>query len=148
MLFRSRLAGNYPPGTYTMLAQLSAESGLTTPEVSSGPAASPTRFQGGGQVFGTVGGRRNVPLTITSADGHQALLLLTGPGVGMAAQTAGGTNLIITGTARSSRLRVTGIGAPFTFSAVTVASPLGSYRFNNATVSGTLTIDGKVQPVH
>ena len=142
------VAGNYPPGTYTMLAQLSAESGLTTPEVSSASAASPTRFQAANQLFGTVGGRRNVPLTIASADGHQALLLLTGPGVGMVAQTAGGTNLIITGTTRSSRLRVTGIGAPFTFGAITVAGPLGSYRFNNATVSGTLTIDGKLQPVH
>ena len=141
------VAGDYTPGTYTILAQLSPESELTSPEVSSTPAASPTRFQAAGQVFGTVGGRRNVPLTITAPDGRQALLLLTGPGVGTVTQTAGAINLTLSGTTRSSRLRVTGIGAPFTFGAVTVTGPLGSYRFKNASVSGALTIEGMLRPV-
>jgi len=139
------VAGDFTPGKYTILAQLSAESELTAGQVASAPAASATRFQAAGQVFGTVGGRRNVPLTVTSADGRHALLSLSGPGVGMVTQSASATNLTVTGTTRLSRLRVTGMGAPFTFGAVTVTGPLASYRFKNAVVSGALTIDGVVR---
>ena len=139
------VAGDYPPGKYTIVAQIVPVSGLTADQVVSTPAASAGQFLAAGHVFGTVGSRRNVPYTISDSNGQTAVLKLSGAGTGSFTQTGGVTDITVTDTRPASNLRIISHSGPFTFGTIAVSGPLESLNASQAAITDGLTIDGNVR---
>jgi len=130
------------PGRYVIAAQLVAARRFTASEITTGVATSSTAVQAAGSVFGTVGKHSHLTFTATDSSGHQAVLSISGKGMGTVTQRGGTASISVTGTTVSSVLRiVTGAGG-FTFGSVTVSGALARFDAPGAAVTGGLTING------
>jgi hypothetical protein len=129
-----------PAGTYSVLVQLTTVSGLTSDQVATTVAASPTTFQSLGYAFGTVGVHKNIKTTTSDAAGNTATLSLTGPGTGVVSTTGGQTTITVTGTTGASAITIVSRSGSFTFNTMTVTGPLKSLNAKSAVDAGTLTI--------
>ncbi|HEY2587323.1 MAG TPA: FG-GAP-like repeat-containing protein [Tepidisphaeraceae bacterium] len=136
--------GEYPPGTYFLIAQIVPVARFTTDQFTTTTLTSGSRFQAAGMVFGTIGNHKNLTLAVTDAAGNRAVLSITGNGSGTVTQTNGLTDVALSGTDSSSRFVVTPSRGTFSFDAITDSGALGAITGNRATVTGKLTVGGSI----
>jgi len=139
------VAGDYVPGPYSILAQIVPVAGLNSGEIVQSAAASPTRFESAGHVFGAVGGRRHVPIVVTAPNGSTAVLSLSGPGSASFTEVGSAIDLTVAATTAASRLQIITGGGPISLGAVMIAGPLGSFDAQDVTFAGPVVIDGSVK---
>jgi hypothetical protein len=140
----SVVLGAYPPASYKIIAQIVPLTVLTAAEFTQDTLVSPTSFQAAGLVFGTVGSHHGLTLTITDAAGDQATLAIIGSGMGTVTQTAGVTDLTVSGTAPTSTLQITNRTGTFQFDTISIAGPIGTINARTAAVNSNLTVTGSI----
>lgn len=136
--------GAYAPGTYFLIAQIVPVARLTSDEFTTATLTDPSRFQAAGMVFGTIGTHKNMTLAVTDDSGDRAILSISGNGSGAVTQSAGLTDVALSGTDSSSRLVITPARGTFAFDAITDTGSLAAITGNRATVTGRLTIAGSI----
>lgn len=136
--------GEYPPGTYFLIAQIVPVARLTTDQFTTTTLTGGSRYQAAGMVFGTIGNHKNLKLAVTDAAGNRAVLSITGNGSGSVTQTNGLTDVVLSGTDSSSKLVIAPSHGTFAFDAITDNGALGAITGNRATVTGKLTVGGSI----
>jgi uncharacterized protein (DUF2141 family) len=125
-----------PAGTYAVLVQLTAVSKLTSDQVATTVAASPTTFQSLGYAFGTLGVHKNVKTTVADEAGVLGTFSLTGPGQGIIVESAGVITVDVTGTTAASAITVASKGGSFSFNDMIVNGPVKSLNAKATTIVG------------
>jgi hypothetical protein len=141
------VAGKYVPGSYSIVAQITPISGITTDELTQSVLVSASTFQAAGLVFGNVGAHHGLPLTLTDSAGDRVTLTLSGPGLGTVTQNGDLVDISVTGTTTATRIATTALVGAFTFDTVTVAGALAGLNFKSSIITGSLTVHSNVTNV-
>ena len=131
-----------PAGRYIIAAQLVAARRFTAGQVTQGVAVSSTPVQAAGDIFGTLGTHSHLTFTASDSAGHQAVLSLSGPGMGTVTQRGSVTDVDVTGTTAGSVLHIVTRGGAFSFGTIRVSGALARFDAPGASVTAGLTIQG------
>ncbi len=137
---------------YHLLANINTTGSLLESDATqelNNSADSPATFSAVTQ-FGTVGGRKNVVLTLPDADGTIVTYKLSGPGTGTISSDVNGLTLSIADTTLASTLAITGKGGDglAELFAMDAASALGSFSSATAEVTNSIVLSGGIRKLN
>ncbi len=129
-----------PLADYYLLVQLNSTDSISEAAASGNVAVSPGTYAAE-DVFGTVGGRKGVALSIADGNGTIGTFKLTGPGTGTVNVGDEGVDLILADTTAASTVTLTNPrGTAYQLNEVTASSAVGSLRVATATVTNLLSL--------
>lgn len=137
-------AASYPAGTYYLLAQLVAGTGIASENVSQTAAASAITYQAAGMVFGDVGSHKGLRLKTAGSNGSVATLSITGPGAGTLTQTGGVDQITVTGTTAASHVTLSG---SLSVDTLDITGPINTIEARGMTLTGGLTVGGGAKTI-
>jgi hypothetical protein len=128
---------NASPGAFFLLADIDANHVIPGDNFANNVAKSAGTVTIAYQ-FGTVGGKANVPLSLTDGDGTVVLFTLKGAGTGEVVPAISGASLVVTGTTAASSVSISAKGGDgfATLKDITVAGSLKSLLAPNIDIAG------------